>query len=159
MMLHLDAKDWLEDRIKEYADKPMSNSVAEHLCVYAGALMALDGSEEIPKLKHSGTHDGLSHEDMRKWVTSMSAPAPGMPSGQHWSKSDTDAVLRQYGFDDDEWDFWVCINMMWSDFYGAASKVGITSDRFFAEMAHAWLNDDDAVDDKLCWYYEYIVEH
>lgn len=157
MIGHLDAKAWLEEHIEEYAGKDMSNSVAEHLCVYAGALMALEGVERRPDPK---TEPGdLTHEQMRKWVANMAAPAPNMAAGQHWSKSETDAILKQYGYHVDDWDFWVCMNMMWSDYYEAASHVGITSDRFFAEMANAWLDDEDAVEDKLCWYYEYIVEH
>ena len=49
---------------------------------------------------------------------------------------------------------------MYSDFCEVAKKYGLGGNaEFYADMAHAWLDDKDAVEDKAAAYYCYVVQH
>ena len=46
--------------------------------------------------------------------------------------------------------------MMYSDYCAVAREHGVDTPPFYADMAAAFLHDDDAVDDKLVAYWETI---
>lgn len=49
---------------------------------------------------------------------------------------------------------------IYSDYAEVAKKYGLSGNaEFFADMAHAWLDDKDAVEDKAAAYYCYVIMH
>ena len=50
------------------------------------------------------------------------------------------------------------MNMLASDYYKVAEKFSVLEDDFFFCMAKAFLEDKDAVPNKVGAYYEYIVK-
>ena len=47
---------------------------------------------------------------------------------------------------------------MYSDYMPVAKKLGVNNMDFYTQMAKAFLDDKDALPDKLARYYEYIVK-
>lgn len=79
--------------------------------------------------------------------------------GTRWTEEQTRQVAKQRGITCDPVEFWVAMNLMHSDYGKVFAKYGM-GDRveFYADMAKAFIDDKDAVDDKLARYYECIVE-
>ena len=80
--------------------------------------------------------------------------------GPHWTMEQVEKLMLQRGVDCDPVQFWVAMNMMYSDYckifqrYGVGDKID-----FYADMAKAFLDDKDAAPDKLARYFECIVRH
>ena len=88
----------------------------------------------------------LNSELASKWVTTMENRDG--TKGPHWTVEQT----SQYSGVHDKWDWYVCMNMHYSDYYNAKFT---TSD--YVDLANHFLDDMDAPDDKLLRYYFYIV--
>lgn len=99
---------------------------------------------------------GLTLETAERWVMGMEN-ADGT-RGAHWSMEKTEEVRRQRGIAADSLEWWVTMNMMYSDYCMAAEKLGTNSVEFYACMSKAFLDDRDAQTNKLARYYEYIVQ-
>ena len=58
------------------------------------------------------------------------------------------------------WCWWIAVNMMYSDYYGVASQFGVATPEFFAELAKAFLLDEDGPGPKpkMSAYYCGIVK-
>ena len=81
-------------------------------------------------------------------------------SGAHWSMEDTETVRKTRNINDCKpEDFWITMNMMYSDYQGVAKKYGIDKPEFYADMARGFLMDKDSKQgrEKLEAYYEYVV--
>ena len=69
-------------------------------------------------------------------------------TGEHWSKETTSKVLESKGYDFDPCDWYVALNMMYSDYYKSGR-----SDETYIELAYDFLSDVDAPKDKMKRYY------
>ena len=98
----------------------------------------------------------MTKEKAEEWVRSMKG-AGGMP-GQHWTMEQAKQIMTRHGYQDNPVEFYVALNMMKSDYVKAAQKMGVDKEEFYACMANAFLNDEDAHKDKLARYHEYIVK-
>lgn len=98
----------------------------------------------------------MTKEKAEEWVRSMKG-AGGMP-GQHWTMEQAKQIMTRHGYQDNPVEFYVALNMMKSDYVKAAQKMGVDKEEFYACMADAFLNDEDAHKDKLARYHEYIVK-
>ena len=118
--------------------------------------------------KHWDHHKKDDHDDddadhrwtpevAKRWVNGMEN-ADGT-RGAHWLMEKTEEVRRQRGISADPLEWWVAINMVYSDYSVVAEKLGTSTVEFFACMAKAFLEDKDAQPDKLAKDYEYIVRH
>lgn len=103
-----------------------------------------------------GMNDTMDRWTAEEWVKGMKN-ADGT-RGQHWSMDQTKQIMEKRQIDCDPTEFWVTMNMLYSDYSKVVKQHGITSVDFYADMAKAFLDDEDAVDGKLMSYYEYIVE-
>lgn len=101
--------------------------------------------------------DCLSWDEAKQWLKKI-RNADGS-TGAHWNIDQTSGIMDKLNIACDECEFWVAMNMLYSDYCGVAKKYGVDNADFFACLAAAFLNDEDAVDDKLTAYYDYIVEH
>lgn len=120
--------------------------------------------EHRPGMRMAGGHasgmggmvEPMTKEKAEEWVRSMRG-ANGMP-GQHWTMEQAKQIMARNGYHDDPVEFFVALNMMKSDYSKAAQKMGMDKEEFYAAMADAFLNDEDAHKDKLARYYEYIAK-
>lgn len=78
--------------------------------------------------------------------------------GAHWTMEQTSQVMQQRGIDCDPVEFFVAMNMLYSDYAKVAKMHGVNSADFYADMAKAFLDDKDAQENKLSLYYECIVK-
>lgn len=79
--------------------------------------------------------------------------------GPHWTMEKTEEARKQRNIQCDPLEFYVAMNMMYSDYVKAAEKINCSSMDFYAYMAKAFLDDKDAQPDKLARYYRYVVAH
>jgi len=79
-------------------------------------------------------------------------------TGPHWTMEQTKQIATQKGVTCDPVEFWVAMNMVFSDYYSVAKKLNVNNTDFYVEMAKAFLDDKDAQPDKLARYYEYVVK-
>lgn len=72
---------------------------------------------------------------------------------------DTNAVLKQYGLNIDPIQFYVVMNMLYSDMKNVlGSGDDEESLEKYVEATKDWLNDDDVGKDKLYDYYKYVIK-
>ena len=69
-------------------------------------------------------------------------------TGEHWSKETTDRVLESKDYDFNPCDWYVALNMIYSDYYKSGR-----SDETYIELAYDFLSDMDAPKDKMKKYY------
>lgn len=106
--------------------------------------------------RHEHHHETMTKDQAMCWVASMEN-ADGTHGG-HWTMEQTEQVRQQKKFDCDPLMFYAAMNMMYSDYCKAAEKAGASSVDFYAYMAKAFLEDQDAMPHKLARYYHYIAE-
>lgn len=88
-------------------------------------------------------------EDMAKeWVYKMN------PVGEYWNIDETTNAMRQLNYNLDPVDFYTVSNMMMNDYNDLVKN----DETLALKMAKDWLNDIDAVDNKLYEYYKYITK-
>lgn len=112
---------------------------------------------EAAHVEHAAHPAHLTLEDAKRWTSKMQN-ADGT-TGSHWTLEQTQDVAKQRGVTCDKNDFWVAMNMMYSDYCKVAKMYSVDNTNFYADMAAAFLQDKDAVDGKLVEYWERIVEH
>ena len=104
-------------------------------------------------MKYMGrVHREFTEDDAYKWVKHMDPPA-------RWTKDQTTAVMRQYGYEHKPCEFYAVMNMLASDYASTAAKYGVDRVDYWADMAHDWLEDKDADSDKAGKYWRDIVRH
>lgn len=98
------------------------------------------------------------------WVHSMAVTdGSGETDGEKWSLEETTDVGNSSKLAIDwnkicKTDFYVVMNMCYSDFYSIARSVGMQDDPYFyGKMAKAWLMDEDVSGNKLYNYYFHVV--
>ena len=89
------------------------------------------------------------NEDMAiEWVESM------QPESK-WTMEETSDAKKQYGLNDiSDIDFYVVMNMMYSDYH---KIIGENLD-MYVKMTTAWLEDTDVAEGKLYNYKMYVVD-
>ena len=83
--------------------------------------------------------------------------------GPHYSLEEAHRLANQYGVQlggkVNKYDWYVAINMIYSDFYKAITTAcGSVSPKHFVEFAKAWLMDKDADEGKMWFYFIYIMK-
>ena len=145
------------DHVKAYKDK-IKGALVEYMAMPAserssGAIRAmLEGWMLLDEVEPSlcGCGD-FTQADAEKWAQHMRNTDGS--TGAHWS----------IGVSRDEvspWCWWIAVNMMYSDYYGVASHFGVATPEFFAELARAFLLDEDGPGPKpkMSAYYCGIVK-
>ncbi len=80
-------------------------------------------------------------------------------TGARWTFDEVQKVMQQYGVDCDPVEFYATMNMLYSDYGKVFKKHNAATVQFYVDMAKAFLDDEDAVKDKLAQYYRYVVRH
>lgn len=95
----------------------------------------------------------LNREMAEQWVSKMKPMAK-------WTFEDTTGVLKSKGLNIDPVDFYVVMNMMYSD-YNHTFEDYINEDEilnFYVEMTKNFLRDEDSASDKLYNYWKNITK-
>lgn len=103
----------------------------------------------------------FTREDAEEWTAHMRGTDPAKPMGAKWTAEQIRPIAQKYGISGDGekfWEFYATMNMLYSDYYGIAKKYNVLSADFFADMAMAFLGDEDAVKNKVAAYYKAIAE-
>lgn len=80
--------------------------------------------------------------------------------GPHWTMEQVKNLMQQRGINADPVKIWTAMNAEYSDMAMTARKYGMDRPEFYLDAAMArWLNDKDAVEDKLAAYYACVVKH
>lgn len=101
--------------------------------------------------------DSMTRETAMRWVSGMKNEDG--TTGPHYSMEQAKQIMEQYKIDCDEIEFFVTINMIYSDYCKVAKKNNCSTIEFYACMAKAFLEDKDAQPNKLERYYTCIVKH
>lgn len=113
----------------------------------------MDGKLDMGKVGHVDKLTAPKAEEItRKMVNEDGS------KGAHWNMDQTKQVMEQRGIQCDPVEFYIAMNMMYSDYYPVAKKLNVNSVEFYADMAKAFLDDKDAGKDKLAKYFAYVVK-
>ena len=78
------------------------------------------------------------------------------PSGMKWTLGDTNNVKAQYGYEDIRpVDFWIVMNSAWNDY----NKLFKDNIEYYAKYSYDFIKDEDAVDDKVYYYFTMIPKN
>lgn len=124
-----------------------------------------EGRDEMSRRQGSGYSMGqrprvmpvFNRQMAEEWVSQM-RNADGT-RGPHFSMEKAKEVMKQYNVDCDPLEFWVVINSLYSDYDQALKKNNASTLELYACLAKAWIEDQDAVPNKLAAYYTYVVKH
>ena len=127
--------------------------------MHGGRKIGFDVSGSMQELGHGRGNVSrlMDGETVKRWMQGLENEDG--TRGAHWTKEQTTQAMQQRGIDLDPTRFYIAMNMIYSDYCNAAKAIGCSNMDFYVEMAKAFLEDGDAVPDKLAAYYEYIVKH
>ena len=97
-------------------------------------------------------HHEFTEEDAKEWAKHMDPPP-------RWAMEQTSAVMAQNGYYHKPCEFWVVMNMLFSDYGKTLIKNNMDKPEIWAAMAHDFLDDPDAQPDKVGRYWRDIVKH
>lgn len=104
--------------------------------------------------EHGGMMGEVDAERAHKWVEHMHN-ADGS-TGAHYAPEKAEQLRKAHFPEGDKWEWFVAINMMYSDYMPVAKKMGMDKEEFYCGMAKAFLEDPDAGENKLEKYMKYI---
>lgn len=100
----------------------------------------------------------LSSDEAEEWVRGMKS-ADGKKGGR-WTLQEIQRYAGNYGVKDDEViDFFAVVNALYTDYCKVARKYGFDRMEVWADMAKAFMHDEDAEPGKVKTYYECIAKH
>ena len=100
--------------------------------------------------RKKSTEGGLDYEKAKKWVEKM---------GEHFSFDKSKAIMQRVGaMECNPIEFWAVINSLHSDYGEVMEKYNADSPEIYGALAKAWLEDEDAVANKVVEYLECIVQ-
>lgn len=117
------------------------------------------GSPGEYEMGYEGEDSGLTYKEAEEWVQSMKN-SDGSKGGK-WEMEELEKILRERGIKCDILTIYAGMNALYSDLGRVCKEFGITEKDvdFWLEAAIAyWVEDEDAVEDKLAVYYDCIVE-
>lgn len=105
------------------------------------------------------THNRLDQETIMAWVSNME-DSDGVKGGKYsWHQAQQYAMNMGIIGQQRMLEFYWAMNAMYADYHQVAKKFGIDKQDFYACMAKAFIEDADAVDNKVEEYVKHIVKH
>ena len=90
----------------------------------------------------------ITHENAEKIVNHMK------PFGEHWRYDEVKDYIEKKGIYKCYEKYYLVMNMAYNDYYDVAVNYGHQNDtEFFFEIAHAFINDEDAKPHKVSKYF------
>jgi hypothetical protein len=104
-------------------------------------------------MKYMGkVHREFTEADAKEWAKHMNPPA-------RWTMEQTTAVMHQNGYYHKTCEFWVVMNMLFSDYGKTLIKFNMDKPEVWASLAHDFIDDTDSDEDKVGRYWRDIVKH
>ena len=97
-------------------------------------------------------HREFTEEDAKEWARHMNPPA-------RWTMEQTTAVMHKHNYDHRPCEFYAVMNALASDYGKTMAKYGMDKPEVWADLAHDWLADADAEEDKTGRYWRDVVKH
>lgn len=115
-----------------------------------------------PSSKMSGGYSSnmsapITKEMAEEWTSTMKNEDG--TKGAHWTLDQVKQVMAQKGIKGDPYEFYMVLNMIYSDYCAVLKKHRVNNLDVYVDLACAWLMDEDAVPDKASAYYEHVVKH
>lgn len=130
----------IEKALNEYMSKPMTA---------ANLQMFNELSEAMRNMAHMSRT--FTEADAKEWVKHMNPPA-------RWTMEQTTAAMKQHGYDHRACEFYAVMNSLASDYGKTMARYGADRTDVWADLAHDWLDDIDAEEDKAGRYWRDIVK-
>lgn len=121
--------------------------------MYAAGVAWAEPSEEHSKKEYKPIDEKCAH----KWVSRMEN-ADGTVGG-HYKPEQAEQLRVAHCPQCQKWEWFVALNMAYSDYAPVGKKLGVDRDEFYAGLAKAFLMDKDAGEHKLSKYMDVIPEH
>lgn len=156
------AKDWLTLKIVECLAEPMDDHMAERLNSYNSAYNAIcqwdeENSTSEPKAKDSKEEISFSMDMAKIWASKLQNEDGS--KGPHWTVEQAKQIMAQRKLSINPAEFWMAMNLVYSDFSPVAKKHGVGGNLdFYVDMAKAFLDDKDSKKYKLSEYYSHVVK-
>lgn len=107
--------------------------------------------------KRYGESSAMNAQKAREWVKSMRHANGG--KGEHWPLETVKKLAEEKGVKCDPAELYAIMNALYSDYCEVFKKHGNASPELYLDLAVAWLEDEDAVNNKAAMYYDCIVKH
>ena len=135
------------DNTMHYGDKYDDRSNVIPMQGYVGIAYTMDNA----------SMDKMDKKQAENWTKHMKNEDGS--TGARWTFDEVQKVMQQYDVDCDPVEFYATMNMLYSDYGKLFKKHNVATVQFYVDMAKAFLDDEDAVKDKLEQYYRYVVKH
>ena len=153
----------MTEKIKAYKAKlcaALEACMAEPVCSRSvgSCTMLMDALCKADKITMESEASTFTEDDARRWTEHMENDDGSM--GAHWTLEQTTAVANSIGVHVDPWIWFAALNMEYSDNFGVAQKYGLDRPEYYADLAKAFLFDEDGggPEAKIAGYYHGIVE-
>lgn len=153
----------MTDKIKAYKAKlceALEACMAEPVSSRSvgSCTMLMDALCKADKITMEPEASTFTEDDARRWTEHMENDDGSM--GAHWTLEQTTAVANSIGVHVDPWIWFAALNMEYSDNFGVAQKYGLDRPEYYADLAKAFLFDEDggSPETKIAGYYHGIVE-
>ena len=153
----------MTDKIKAYKAKlceALEACMAEPVSSRSvgSCTMLMDALCKADKITMEPEASTFTEDDARRWTEHMENDDGSM--GAHWTLEQTTAVANSIGVHVDPWIWFAALNMEYSDNFGVAQKYGLDRPEYYADLAKAFLFDEDGggPEAKIAGYYHGIVE-
>lgn len=148
-------------RIEEYLAKWMPRELTSRSVDVNSSLTKIWCKLVDMECKMSDQNSHLTEHEAESWCNAM--VNDDGTKGPHWTKEQTTSVAETMQV---AWgkftptDFWVTMNMMYSDYRKSAVIANKNTPEFFAGLATEFLMDTDAPEagKKLARYYRFVVQ-
>ena len=140
-------------KTRDYVDKILAsdenkkNEMADLICEMMEDLKEKDIKEYERKIYEISEGRELNEDKARYLIEKMK------PFGKKWEINETEEVKNAYGFTDlRSVDFWIVMNSAFND-YNDLFKDNV---EWYAKFSRDFIKDEDAVDDKVYYYFTMI---
>lgn len=129
---------------------------------YGGGKLYAKGSMMYQRPEHGnhaskgGEYRKVDEQMADGWVRRMQN-ADGT-TGPKFKIDQTEQLRQMYCMECDKWEFFVVMNMMYSDYCEVARHMGVDRQEYYAMLSKAFLCDEDAGEHKLQKYMEKVVK-
>lgn len=101
--------------------------------------------------------EGVTKEKAHEWVKEMKNSDGS--KGEHWNMEQIKNLREKMGLSQiDPMEFYVAVNMMYSDYCAVAKKYNVDTPEFYGHLAKAFIEDKDAGPGKIAKYFEIVVD-
>lgn len=144
-------------KIKEYIEKIIENGKTEDMKELSDmldeAIIKVKMTEPECYKKYKLKLMGMAYDYKFDYKMSEEIVNNMKPLGEVWNMETTNKMKKDYNFNVNECDFYIVVNSLVNDYYKIIDKDDAET---YLKMANAFINDEDAVKNKIWIYYTRI---